>query len=396
MRDGKDSTRPRSRRVRRTPYLSIALLFLTLILTACSGSGPQSTLEPGGPVARDIDGLWNLVFVLAVIVFVLVFGGMVVSMVRFRERRGDEREPKQLHGNTPLEITWTIIPAVILAVIAVPTVRGLFDVRAEPTGDRIDVDVVGHQWWWEFTYPDFVDADGRPLKTANELHIPVEESVYLTMTSADVLHSFWVPVLNGKRDLVPGRISNLKLEADAALVSKDFGFGPGVVLGQCAEFCGLAHADMRVRVFVHTAEDFAAWASAQLEPAAAPVDEESAIANGFQTFELICTACHQATLTSDEGVEVLGQTRELNAGDRTFVVALAPNLTHFGSRTTFGGAVFDNVEEHLRLWLANPADLKPMAPERNDIATGRILGMPNLGLTQTEIDGLILLLESWQ
>ena len=374
---------------------------MALSLAACSGSGPQSALDPAGPVAKSLDDLWDFIFVLATIVFVIVFAGMVYAMVRFRERKGDDREPVQTHGNTALEITWTIIPAVILAVIAVPTVQGIFDIRNEPKGERIDIDVVGHQWWWEFTYPGFTDANGRPLTTANELHIPSDEVVYLTMTSADVIHSFWVPALNGKRDLVAGRQSNLILHADPGTENKDFdGDGPltaGEIPGQCAEFCGLAHADMRVRTFVHSQADFEAWVAGQLEPAMAPTENEPALSGGFTTFELVCVACHQATVLGPDGVEVLGpEQRSLEAGDREFDAALAPNLTHFGSRTTFGGATVDATPEHLTQWLANPSDMKPMAPERNVVAEGFILGMPNLGLSQSEIAGLVALLRSWE
>ena len=393
MRKHNDNARSAHRPRRR--FLLVAALS-GFVLAGCSGSGPQSALDPKGPVARDIDDLWTLVYVLAVVVFVLVSAGLIVSIIRFREKKGDDQEPKQLHGNTALEITWTIIPAVILAIISVPTVQGIFDIRNEPTGARIDVDVVGHQWWWEFTYPGFTDSEGRPLTTANELHIPSDETVYLTMTSADVIHSFWVPALNGKRDVVPGSESNLILRADPGLENEDVGFGRGIIPGQCAEFCGLAHADMRILVFVHSQADFERWVAGQLEPAVVPEDDGGTLAAGYQSFELICTACHQATLRGPDGVEVVGPRSVLDVDGRLFDSALAPNLTHFGSRSTFGGASFDSTSEHLAEWLANPADLKPMAPERNDIAAGRILGMPNFGLEKPEIDGLVALLESWK
>ena len=395
MPDAQNSMRFRTRSRARFPIAAV-VASLPLVLAACSGSGPQSALEPQGATARDIDGLWRLVFAIAVIVFILVAGVMVVAMIRFRERKGDDREPKQLHGNTTLEIVWTIIPAVLLAVVAVPTLDVLFDVRDEPEGARLDVAVVGHQWWWEFTYPQFVDEDGRPLTTANELHIPVEEEVYLTMTSADVIHSFWVPPLQGKRDLVPGRFTNLKFIADAEVATQDFGFGPGVVLGQCAEFCGLAHADMRIRVFVHTSEEFQAWVDGQLAPAAVPAAGSGLAAAGYETFSVVCTACHQALVSGPDGVQALGSGRVLTVDGVDVDAAIAPDLTHFGSRTTFAGASIDATREHLVRWLANPSDLKPMTPERNDIAAGRILGMPSFGLSDEEIDGLVELLKGWQ
>ncbi len=379
----------------------LGLVVLLLVVSACSGSGPQSSLEPQGPIAEEIDGLWELVLILATIIFVLVMIAFFVSLIRFRQRKNDDREPKQIHGNTRLEIVWTIIPAVLLAVLAVPTIQTLFSVREVPQGpDVLQIEVTGHQWWWEFVYPDVVAEDGRALITANELHIPAATPVNLTMTSADVIHSFWIPPLNGKRDVVPGLATTLTLEADGDVVLTDNGFGEGVILGQCAEFCGLAHADMRLRVFVHDDEGFAAWAADQLRPAAVPV--EGRAADGWDTFNLVCTACHQATVAMPDGtVETVGPDNFIQLDDAEFRSSLGPNLTHFGSRETFGGATFDtpwaNPEalDHLRRWLNNPSDLKPMDPDRNDIPSGRILGMPSFGLTGDEIDNLIAMLESW-
>ncbi len=369
---------------------------LLLLFSACSGDGPQSSLEPQGPLASEIDGLWEFVLILATAVFILVMVGFVVSVVRFRERKGDTREPKQVHGNTRLEIAWTILPAVLLAVLAVPTVQKLFEIREVPEGDDVlQVKVTGHQWWWEFEYVDYAAPDGRTLITANELHIPADTKVNLTMTSADVIHSFWVPPLNGKRDVVPGRITNLTLEADGDAVTDNVGFGPGVILGQCAEFCGLAHADMRLRVFVRSDADFEAWAAAQLEPAV--VAEEGPVAEGYETFTQVCTACHQATVSLPDGtVTTVGVENYVTSRDVDFRSSFGPNLTHFGSRTTFGGASFDNVTEHLSAWLANPSDLKPMDPDRNDIPARRILGMPNFQLSEEQIKNLVALLQEWQ
>jgi cytochrome c oxidase subunit II len=355
----------------------VAIASLAAFASGCSGSGPQSSLNPKGSVSREIDDLWRLVLVMATIVFVIVMAVMLYSMIRYRERPGDDREPKQVHGNTPLEITWTIIPAVILAVLAVPTLRTLFDVRSVPTGDDVlQISVTGHQWWWEFEYPNERTDDGRTIVTANELHIPANTVVYLTMTSADVIHSFWVPPLNGKRDVVPGRITNLKLEADEPTP-------PGQpLLGQCAEFCGLAHADMRVKVVVHDQAGFDEWAAHQLEPSEVPTTDELAVA-GYETFTQVCTTCHQATVVDADRILSIEGAR------------LAPNLTHFSSRGYFGGAVFENTDEHLRAWLRNPSAVKPMHPEYNDLEKGRLLGMPNFELSETQIDELVALLRSW-
>jgi cytochrome c oxidase subunit 2 len=215
------------------------------------------------------------------------------------------------------------------------------------------------------------------------------------MTSRDVIHSFWVPPLNGKRDVVPGLVTELVLEADAEVAERDFGFGPGVIPGQCAEFCGLAHADMRLRVFVQTGADFEAWAAGQLEPA--PVPTEGAAAAGYETFAAVCTACHQATVAASDGtVSVLGEDRTLEVDGTTFSAQHAPDLTHFGSRATLAAAVLANDAEHLAEWIDNPSAIKPMAPQRNDLETGLILGMPGYGLDSTQIAELVELLEGWE
>ena len=275
---------PRRRRV-------IALLLVLtalLVLSACAGPDrldlesvvaselPQNSLDPAGPDARQIDNLWWLVFWIATAIFVVVQAALLYAVIRFRRRKGEDRPVKQVHGNTRLEIVWTIIPAVLLAAIAIPTVATLFDVRSEPDPEEnaLQIEVIGHQWWWEFHYPEY------GFTTANEIHIPAGRPVYLTMTSEDVIHSFWVPRLAGKRDVVPGRATHLAIEADE----------PGLYLGQCAEFCGLAHADMRHRVFADDEADFEAWAQAQSQPVVIPT--EGAAADGWETFQLLCSSCH--------------------------------------------------------------------------------------------------------
>lgn len=352
----------------------LVVLAAMLILSACAGTDrlglesvvtddiPQNSLNPAGPEARQIDDLWWLVFWIATAVFVVVETALIYMIVRFRRPKGDDRPVKQVHGNTTLEIIWTVIPAVLLAAVAIPTVATLLDLRSapEPSDNALEIEVTGHQWWWEFSYPEY------GFTTANELHIPAGRLVYLTMTSADVIHSFWVPQLAGKRDLVPGRETNLKIEADE----------PGLYLGQCAEFCGLAHADMRLRVFASTDAEFEAWALAQNQPASIPT--EGAAAAGWETFSVVCASCHTIDGTS-AGAE------------------LAPDLTHFASRSTFGGATFASLpttDEHLREWLADPSALKPMRPELNDLDEGRVLGMPDLGLTDEQIDEMIAFLET--
>lgn len=351
------------------------LLLAVLLLTACGQQLPQNSLDPAGPEAEKIDDLFWIAFWIATAIFVAVWAVLLFAVVRFRRRGAEDRPVKQVHGNMRLEVIWTMIPAVILAVIAVPTVRTIFDLRSapEPSENALEINVIGHQWWWEFQYPEY------GITTANEMYIPADRAVYLRITSADVIHSFWVPRLNGKRDAVPGRLNYLTIEADE----------PGVYLGQCAEFCGLAHADMRHRVFAVTDAEFEEWAARMAEPADIPTG--GLAADGWQTFQQVCVACHVV------GGAENPVTQAIDVGeDEDWVVALAPDLTHYADRTTFGGASFENTEDHLRAWLDNPSDLKPMDPDRNDVAAGRILGMPDFGLDADQIEALIALLRSFE
>ena len=364
---------------------------LLTLVAACSGSGPQSALEPAGPIARDIDGLWDLVFYLAAAVFIFVMALLLFAMWRYRERKGDDTEPKQLHGSAFIEVGGVVFSVVLLAIISVPTVRGLLDLRAEPTGDDvIHINVTGHQWWWEFEYVDVIGPDGSTLITANEFHIPAGKTVYLSMTSADVIHSFWVPKVNGKRDVVPGQVTHLKMIADEPTP-------PGQPHpGQCAEFCGLAHADMRIKMHVDSEADYAAWIEAQLAPSELPA-EGTVAAAGWDTFNAVCTTCHQVTLEDVEGeVTTFGPERYISADGMEFRSSFGPNLTHLFSRGTFGSGTFVLDNQHLTQWIDNPESLKPMAPERNDLAAGRILGMPSLGLTAEQIAEVVALLETWR
>lgn len=372
----KQSVRKDAARRRSVGYVGVAAVALgALFLASCSSDLPQSSLNPQSVEAEQIDRLWDLVFWIGFGVFVVVEAALIYAIVRFRKRPGDEAEPKQVHGNTRLEIVWSIIPVVILAVIAVPTLTTLFDLRRPAEGDFLRVEVIGHQWWWEFRYPDILDGDGRPLTTANELHLPAGTTSELQMTSADVIHSFWVPSLAGKRDVVPGRFNYLKITPDP-------GTAGDMIKGQCAEYCGLAHADMRFRVFLDSEADFETWSTEQL--AASPVPTEGPEAAGYETFTALCTTCHQAKVETPEGsIDVIG-------------AALGPDLTHFGSRTSIGAGIEDNTTEHLAEWIDNPASVKPMSPEMNDIAAGRIMGMPDYGLDDQQIAELVALLEMWK
>lgn len=328
---------------------------------------PQDFLAPVGRFAVELDSLWNLVLALALVIFVLVEALLLFSIFRYRERSDDDpRLPKQVHGNPRLEALWTIIPALLLAVVAVPTVQSLFQLAEEPP-DPLRVQVTGHQWWWEFTYPDHPQ-----LKTANILHIPTDRTVFLEMTSADVIHSFWVPKLAGKQDLVPGRTSFVKLETHE----------PGEYFGQCAEYCGLSHANMRLRVVASPAADFDAWARQQATPQQVTGDGGGLAARGAQLFaDRGCTACH--TIRGLPGA----------AG------TVGPDLTYFSDRGWFAGAIFENTDENLRRWLADPPGMKPMQPppppgQQPREGETSVAGMPNLGLTPDEVDALVAFLRT--
>lgn len=346
-------------RNRRWRWQSVALAVPLVFLSAC-GEGPQSALRPAGEWSRKVGNLFNVAFFMAVVVFIVVEGLLVYFLVRFRARPGDD-EPKQIHGATRLEIAWTIVPALMLAGLAVPTVATVFDLARTPRGDVLAVKVTGHQWWWEFEYPQ------TGVKTASELHIPVKKQVNVELRSFDVIHSFWVPRLAGKLDVVPGHVNRLTLEADK----------PGVYLGQCAEFCGRSHANMRLRVVAQTQQEFDAWIRQQQQPAAKPTS--GLAAEGYALWgQKGCAACH-----SIAGNEASGGA---NVG---------PNLTHLQSRSMFAGDTLDLTPENLTKWLRNPSALKPMQPENGIGMPSKFPPGPNgKPLTDDEIAKLVSYLET--
>ena len=237
---------PAHRRPRRRPGLLLALA-ATGLLAACNPADfPQSALLPRGDFAEMLDGLFMTTVWWALVVFVLVEGALIFAIVKFRGRPDDD-EPAQVHGNTVLEIVWTAIPALILAFIAVPTVRAIFQTYDVPQNNPLTIEVIGHQWWWEFRYPEY------GITTANELHVPVGRTVSVKMGSADVLHSWWIPQLAGKRDVFPDRETRFWFKAEAA----------GEYPGQCGEFCGLLHARQLFAIEAVQPAAFEQWLSDQ-------------------------------------------------------------------------------------------------------------------------------------
>jgi cytochrome c oxidase subunit 2 len=367
------------------------LVPLALAIGSCAEDAPLDTLDPQGPESRTIQDLVGPVFLIAGIVFVLVQLGVLFVAWKFRKRKDDDGSlPGQVHGNTKLEIGWTVLPALILVGVGIGSVLTLLDLEDHPA-DAMQVTVVGQQWWWEYRYD--VDGDGTDdIVTANDLVIPADTPVELSIQSRDVIHSFWIPALNGKRDAVPGREHPLLIQAD----------DPGVYRGQCTEFCGLSHAYMRMRVVALPEDDFAAWQDNQLEGAREP-DGELAKA-GMERFRSTCSACH--LISGPGGNEQTRAEADPPIEGAALVSGAAPNLTHFASRGAFAGAVFDlwvdedgngevDIDEiggtfnvaDLKAWLRDPPGQKPMA-------AGQSRGMPNLELSDQAIDELVAYLET--
>ena len=307
--------------------LMFAALAIASVAAACSGDFPQSSLLPQSDVAREIDSLFRGIFWWAMVVFVVVEGALIVAIIRFRERPGAPK-PRPVHGHTLLEIGWTLAPAIILIFIGVPTMITLWRIDRPPERSEVRVEVVGHQWWWEFNYPDL------GITTANELHVPVGKTVDLRLRSADVIHSFWFPRVAGKRDLVPGRVNQLWFTPDSV----------GVYPGQCAEFCGTSHALMAMRLHVEAEEDFERWVEQQLREAVEVEEagDDPLVSAGRDLFFGAggCISCHRIRGTVAAGI-------------------LGPDLTHVGGRGTIAAGVLENTLDNLASWIMDPHEVKP-------------------------------------
>jgi cytochrome c oxidase subunit 2 len=311
------------RRLRRAGLL----VGLVAVLAACSNENGQNSLDPKGPYAEKIDNLFIPILILAIVIGIAVLTATVFFAFKFRYREGGPDNPKQIHGSTPLEIGWTIVPALILAVVAVPTIATIFDLAKKPTGPNVlQVTVDGEQWWWQFQLPKQPMND-KKVVTSTELHIPINTKVYLSEKSTNVIHSFWVPELNGKKDVMPGRTNHNTIEADK----------PGTFLGACAEYCGLSHADMRFRVIAQTKADWQQWLAGQQEGTTQPWTGEiqKLTATKYQ-----CTNCH-----------IFNDSTKTNFG---------PNLTHLHSRSTFAGGTYEINRKNLTNWVMNAPDMIAM------------------------------------
>ncbi len=340
-------TSQRNRLIRLAVFGAAAALFL---LTAACSQGFQSTWDPVGPVADKQLQLFNVLLWTMVVVFVLVEGALVYIVIRYRRRPGQPRPP-QIHGHTALEVTWTIIPTALILGLGIWSVFTLFELDQPPTdqGDILEVTVTGHQWYFEFEYPD-ADGNGKRISTANELRIPVDRPVSFILESDDVLHSFWVPKLGGKVDVVPSRQNTLWLMADSDMIDQPL---PATYYGQCAELCGVAHAQMRFRVTVMTEEDYQSWVANYSPPQALTPRAQQ----GQTQFQIHCALCH--TINGPE-IESVAQSRIdsfLTGGDA--VAVPGPNLTDLRTRQTLAAGITDLSVENLRAWIKNPDDIKP-------------------------------------
>jgi cytochrome c oxidase subunit 2 len=296
-----------------------------------------SIFQPASSAAESIVTLSVLVLAVSAFIFLVVEGVLFYSIARFRRgRTKPEGEPPQVYGSHPIEIAWTVAPGMIVFFLVLVTARTLWEVNAGPVDSpqaaaALDVTVVGRQWWWEYQYEQY---QGRRLGfiTANELHIPAADDkaarpVRLTLKSADVCHSFWVPRLEGKMDLIPGRTNILWIETRQT----------GLFYGQCAEYCGTQHAHMLLRVYVDTPEEFERWLANQEKPAA---DEPSAAAGRAAFLAESCVNCHRIRGTPAAG-------------------NYAPDLTHFMSRETIAAGMIANDQQNLRRWVRDPQSIKP-------------------------------------
>ena len=323
---------------------------LFLLVVGCSKDG-MSTWEAFGPVAQKQLDLFNVLLWTMVAVFVVVEGVLLYAIVRYRRRPGDEKPP-QIHGNTSLEVVLTIIPTILVLGLGIWSVFTLFEIDEAPTTgpDALHVNVTGHQWWFEFEYPDA--GNGKHIITANELRIPVDRPITITLESDDVIHSFWVPKLAGKLDMVPTHINTMWFQADSDKIDDDL---PITLDGQCAELCGLAHALMRFRVTVMEQAQFDSWAADYGPP---PTNTDRA-KKGQQVFTTNggCTLCH----TIDGPDDPLASKSRLDPfldGENPGPVP-APNLTDLRTRQTLAAGILDLSETSLRDWIHNPENVKP-------------------------------------
>ncbi|MBE3559107.1 MAG: cytochrome c oxidase subunit II [Ktedonobacteraceae bacterium] len=383
-------------RAKRWVSLAAGMLLSSVLLAACGENAP-STLDTHGFVANSEGVVFWAILIIATIVFVGVEGALIYSIFRYRERPGAPR-PRQIHGNLKIEIVWTVIPMVILFVVLFFTIRGLFEVapQAEPkTGQVVRVEAVGHQWWWEFYYEDY------KFTTADTMHIPAGATIHVDLYTNNVIHSFWVPQLTGKTDLIPGHKNTKWFNADPTAVGKTF-------TGICAEYCGTQHGNMRFTVVVDDQNSFQTWVSAQQQAAVTPA-AGSLAEQGAKLFANQCASCHGIVgVNMKPNANGAGQFGYIDPAqscdDPKAQCLVGPDLTHFGSRNLIAGGVLESTnnvawkddpkckpdnpnlfqECNLAKWLKDPEGVKP----GNDMAGA------TASLTNDQIRQLVAYLES--
>jgi cytochrome c oxidase subunit 2 len=302
---------------------------------------------PESAPAHSITHLARLVLTITGGIFVLVASLLAYVVIRYRRRANDDgMEPAQVYGSGPVEAAWTTVPFLIVLVLTLATARVIFEVQdARKPVAALDVQIIGHQWWWEIRYPKL------GIVTANELHVPVSQGgrrlpTFLDLRSEDVVHSFWVPRLAGKTDLIPNKVNSMWIEPERT----------GLFVGQCAKYCGTQHAKMLLRVYAETPEDFERWVAQQKKLA----ENDPAAASGKLVFErTACINCH-----------AIGGSFP---GDRRF----GPDLTHVMSRDTLASGALSNSPTNLRAWVKSPEQFKP-----------GVL-MPAMNLSDSDLDQLV-------
>ena len=344
----------------RGAFRALILLLISALWICASGvlnpalSNPGQTtniFRPLSEPAKEITQISLLTVAICTAIFLVVFGLLVYALVRYRHRAGDEAtEPPQIYGSNQIELAWTVLPIIIVFVLILVTSRGIAEIQdRKPPAGAVNATVIGHQWWWEIRYPDL------GIVTANELHVPASTDssrrpTFLKLQSADVAHSFWVPQLAGKTDLIPNRENRMWIEPTQL----------GTYLGNCAEYCGTQHARMLIRVIVHPPADFDRWVADQKQAAT----EEATAQQGRKVFfSNSCVNCHTIRGTSAQGM-------------------FGPDLTHLMSRETLGSGAAVNTPSMLRAWVRDPQKLK----------VGCL--MPNFQMTDMEVDQVVAYLET--
>lgn len=367
----------RTSNLRSKRLLGLILFSIFAVLaSACTPSHPQSTFDTLGPIAKNQATIFFVLFWVGAAVFILVEGAIIYAVIRYR-RRPDDGDPLQVHGNRRLEILWSVIPALILIIAAVPTIDGIFLAANSPRTVEeggLEVDAIGHQWWFEFRYSN-PNNDLEQIVFANELHIPVGEPVNIRLDSVDVIHSFWVPKLAGKVDMVPNNDNGIWMQANEA----------GELFGQCAEFCGVSHANMKFKVIAESRADFDAWLARQAT--SAPESADPLAVEGKELFRSAgCQGCHATNSIMN-----------LGDGGRRLPGRVGPNLAHVASRGYVVGLLRSHadgtvvvsdalVQQNLKTWLMDPEAVKPanIMARRAAVFTN-----PDRALSESQVDALV-------